>query len=113
MKLLSGGGGGIKSIQTGKYSFSDISGVAVVVPHDPVDINRSELKIYGGGDQLYRKGTGINQMGRYSPFNLSRSVDSFTHTPSYSNDRFELINDSGNLAEGQVTGIYWELIEYA
>jgi len=114
MKLLDGASGGIKSIQTGRYSFWGTNGVAVVVPHDPVDINKSELKIYGGGDQSSSDGTGINPMARYSPLNLSRSVDSFSHTSSDSNiDHFGLISDAGTLQTGQVVGIYWELIEYA
>jgi len=110
--VTSNSGGAIKSIQTGRYSLWN---GAVTVIHDPVDMNKSELRIYGGGDQSSTKGTGINEMARYLPLYLERNESGFTHTPTGSNgDLFSMINSAGSLiVTDLVSGIYWELIEYA
>lgn len=103
MKILSGASGGIKSIQTGESSLNG----NVNIPHDPVDVEKSQLIFYAKeSDSKVGGGMPVQLNG------VSRQGDSFTVMNSNSWQSLSLIGGSSWL-RADIYGFAWELIEYA
>ena len=110
---ISGGGGGpIKSIQTGE---ADISVSGVTVLHDAVNLNKSELNFY----PIEADGTGTGTTiqvskalaARPSPGAVNRSNDQFV--VSNGKQMFEYSASQYGGIKVAVTKVIWEIVEYA